>query len=378
MGSSDLDKALAALRVLRDTCSAAIDALQQPFSDTQVSLLDSTPTCAVLYKDYQSLLTLIYTSTTKVTLVLRPSAPAPSAALAPIKDLGTSITSFATCATLFDLHGVTLASDARSLARQVCEAVRALASMFVDSAGEDYLVRTGTVHDVVEKARRDLPADNIAAVKKRWKADRDMIGDSLDEINAMLEDAEEGEDEAEGGDLDDEWEELGFGTSKKMSEAERECTKKVQPLVRFATLYHKRVVPDVLNGLSTSAEGLEALNSGLDALPSRSHAVVLAVEEVVATLYAPQKPPALAAATSSLAEAIRQIHTTLTNSILVPPVVQETDLAKEMSGLSIEGSNAAEKKVKDPLKWFNSCLAQIDKTAKAVDDMLIAQVTNAT
>ncbi|TFK80740.1 hypothetical protein K466DRAFT_558774 [Polyporus arcularius HHB13444] len=376
--SSDLETALAALRALRDTCSAAIDALQQPFSDTQISLLDSRPTCTVLSKDFQSLLTLIYTSTTKVTLVLRPSAPAPSAALAPIKDLGTSITSFATCATLFDLHGATLASDARSMAREVCEAVRALASTFVDSAGEDYLVRTGTVHDLVEKARRDLPVDNLAAVKKRWKADRDMMGDSLEEINAMLEDAGEGKDEAESDEFDDEWDELGFGASKKMSDAEIERTKKVQPLVRFATLYHKRVVPDVLNGLSSSVESSEGLHSALDALPSRSHAVVLALEEVVATLYAPQKPPALAAAASSLAEAIHQVHGTITNPTLMSPALQETDLAKELSRLSIEGSKAADKKAKDPRKWFDSCLAQVDKAAKAVDEMLIAHITNAT
>ena len=153
----------------------------------------------------------------------------------------------------------------------------------------------------------------------------------------------------------------------------------VQPLVRFATLYHKRVVPDVLNGLSSSAGSTESFNSALDALPSKSHAVVLAVEEVLATLYAPQKPPALAAATSTLAEAIRQVHTTISSSSLMPPAVPETDLAKEMSGLSIEGSRAAaEKKAKDPRKWFDSCLAQVDKTAKAVDEMLLAQGTNAT
>ena len=157
----------------------------------------------------------------------------------------------------------------------------------------------------------------------------------------------------------------------------RNCCQ-VQPLVRFATLYHKRVVPDVLNGLTSSAGSTESLNSALDSLPSKSHAVVLAVEEVVATLYAPQNPPALAAATSSLADAIRQVHTTISSSSLMPPAVPDTDLAKEMSGLSIEGSRAAEKRAKDPRKWFDSCLAQIDKTAKAVDEMLLAQGTNAT
>ena len=183
----------------------------------------------MLNKDFQSLLTLIYTSTTKVALVLRPAAPAPSAALAPIKDLGTSVTSLATCAILFDVHGSTLASEVRSLARDVLETVRGLASMFVEREEEDYLVRTGTVHDLVEKARRDLPADNLAAVKKRWKADRGMLEDSLEEINAMIE--EGGQDEQDGLDeegLDDEWDELGFGSSKKMSEVELERTRKVR------------------------------------------------------------------------------------------------------------------------------------------------------
>lgn len=102
--------------------------------------------------------------------------------------------------------------------------------MFVDSAGEDYLVRTGTVHDLVEKARRDLPADNLAAVKKRWKADRGMLEDSLEEINAMIEEAAQSEQDdldGDGDDIDDEWDELGFGASKKMSETELERTKKV-------------------------------------------------------------------------------------------------------------------------------------------------------
>ena len=76
---------------------------------------------------------------------------------------------------------------------------------------------------------RELPADNIAAVKKRWKADRGMLEDSLEEINAMVEDAGEGDDDVNEDDLDDEWDELGFGSTKKMSDDELERTKKVSP-----------------------------------------------------------------------------------------------------------------------------------------------------
>lgn len=106
------------------------------------------------------------------------------------------------------------------------EAVRALTNMFVESAGEDYLVRTGAVHDLVEKARRDLPADNLAAVKLRWKADRGMLEDAMEEINIMIEESGQGGEE-EPDELNDEWDELGFGASKKMSDVELELAKKV-------------------------------------------------------------------------------------------------------------------------------------------------------
>lgn len=225
----------AALRLLQDTCDAAIDALQQPLSSTQIALLPTRPTPDVLHKDTQALLTLVYTSTTKVALVLRPATPAPAAALAPIADLGTSVTSLATCATLYGFHGATLSADARRLARDVVESVRAFAAGMVGGdagvAGEgDYLVRTGAVHDLVERARKEMPVSNVDAVKRRWRVDREMVADAAGEVDAMLEDAagegDEDEDE-EADELDEEWDELGFGSSKKMSPEEVERTKKV-------------------------------------------------------------------------------------------------------------------------------------------------------
>ncbi|EIW60102.1 uncharacterized protein TRAVEDRAFT_57469 [Trametes versicolor FP-101664 SS1] len=348
---------------------------EPPLSPPQTALLSERPSCPVLQKDYQSLLTLVYTSTTKLTLVLRPSAPSYTAAIAPISDLGTSITSLATCATLYDLHGTTLSSYARQATRDICATVSSLADTFIENGGEEYLVRTGTVHDLVEKARREIPADNLAAVKGRWTADRGMLEDSLEEINSMLEGGDE--DDMDTGGFDDEWDELGFGSSKKMSEIELERTRKVQPLVRFATLLHKRVVPDVLAGLSGPQLDSEALTAALDALPSRSHAVVLALEEVIAALYAPQQPAALSSAVSAFSDAVRHLHTSVVTDVFLPP---ETDLANAMGALSVgevKSGNGAKAK-KDPRKWFDACLGQIDKSAKAVEDMLSPDPHNAT
>ncbi|OSD08630.1 hypothetical protein PYCCODRAFT_39800 [Trametes coccinea BRFM310] len=380
--TAELEKALSALRLLRDTCSAAINALNQPLSSTQTSLLATPPTPAVLHKDYQTLLTLIYTSTTKLTLVLRPSAPAPKAALGPISDLGAAITSIATCATLFDLHGSTLSSYARRSAREICEAVISLAGTFVEDSGEEYLVRTGTVHDLVEQARRELPADNLAAVKMRWKEDRGMLEDSSSDINAMVEDAaDEGDgslDDNFDDEFDDEFDELGFGSTKKMSEVELERVKKVQPLVRFGTLLHKRVVPDVLSRVSMSQPTSDALIAALDALPARSHAVVLAMEELVAALYAPQKPTTLRSAVAAFADAMTQMHASALAEPLLP---SDSEITNQMGALSLNSGAEAKgggEKAKDPRKWFDACLAQIEKSAKAIDEMLAPDAALAT
>ncbi|KAI0819514.1 hypothetical protein BC628DRAFT_1017674 [Trametes gibbosa] len=376
--NSDLEKAFAALRALREICSAAIDTLQHPLSSTQASLLSDRPSCPVLQKDFQSLLTLVYTSTTKVTLVLRPSAPSPTAALAPVADLGTSLTSLATCATLFDIHGKTIASYSRQAARNVCEAVSSLAETFVDDAGKEYLVRTGTVHDLIEKARRGMPADPLDAVKKLWEVDRGMLEDSLDEINSMI--ADSGHEREQDGDeegFDEEWDELGFGSSKRMTEVELQRTKKVQPLVRFATLFHKRVIPDLLSGPQLKSSDLIA---ALDMLPSQSQSIVVALEELVAALYAPQIPSSIASAVAILAESIRTLHASIIAEILLP---LESGLVQRMGVLGInhggdgEGKSDAKEK-KDPRKWFDNCVAQIDKSAKAVEEMLSLDNANTT
>ncbi|PIL24203.1 hypothetical protein GSI_13956 [Ganoderma sinense ZZ0214-1] len=247
--------------------------------------------------------------------------------------------------------------------------------MFAEDGGDDYLVRTGTVHDRIEKARRELPADNVSAVKKRWKADKGMLEDSLEEISSMVEVDHQGEDDLDGDELDDEWDELGFGSAKTLSEAELERTKKIQPIARFVTLFHKRVVPDVLVPLSSSPPDPNGLNQALDALPPLSNSVVVAMEELVAALYAPQKLNPLAASVVSLVEAIRTVHASIATDLMLSPL----NLEKDMSALSINGAkDGGEKKTKDPRKWFDSCLAQIDKSAKAVGELLNSQVDNGT
>lgn len=147
-------------------------------------------------------------------------------------------------ATLFEAHGATMARAVRGAAREVCEVVAGLAKTLGDFASgsggkeKEYLVRTGAIHETVERIRKEVPEDNLSAVRRRWSVDKGMMQDSLEDVDGMLEDGEEDEDEDEDeGFGDDEMnglEELGF-TSKKLSKEEVERIKKVCVLISLKT-----------------------------------------------------------------------------------------------------------------------------------------------
>ncbi|KAH9843081.1 uncharacterized protein C8Q71DRAFT_699863 [Rhodofomes roseus] len=336
--------------------------MKQQNTETPLEPSASAPALAVLHKDLFSLLTLIYAATTKLTLSLRAEEPAYRAALGPLQDLTTNISAIATCATLFDAHGLTLASDVKQVVREVCIALSALGhTLLVD--GDDHLVHTGMVHELVDKAKRDLPADNRAAVKKRWASDRGMLEDSLQDVTSMIED-NDAEDEFD--EFDDELDDLGLGSSKKMSEVELARTKKIQPLIRFTTLLHKRVQLDIL-----AKPSLEPTSSViLDSLPSHSHAILVALEDTVATLYAPQDPSAIASAISPLAKSIEELRSAL--SPMLPPALSATEVAS--GGASTEARGPQ----KDVRKWFTACFDQIDRLSHNLRDALAQESSNST
>lgn len=155
--------------------------------------------------------------------------------MAPLQDLVKHVNAITTCATFFTTHGKTISEDARKGAQDVLENIAAYAKSFsaiVDqgtSTTEDYLVRTGAVHESVDRLRRDLPLDNVDAVKRRWSKDREMLEDSVKEAAELAKGMDEDnfDDEDFGDDLDDGWDELGLGSTRKMSEEELERTKKV-------------------------------------------------------------------------------------------------------------------------------------------------------
>lgn len=202
--------ACAALQLASQTCDAALKALSDLAYNPRSSEDSSENTILPkLLKDYASLLSLIYHSATKLALALKPTSPTFGAALTPLKDLTAHVDALASCAcsVLPARDGRALMRELRWKAEEVVGAVQALLGVFVacaDSpvAGETYLVKTGTVHETVDRAR-GVSRSNREAVRKRWEADIGGLDDCAKEVLEMIED-KEGDDDDDGGwtDLD--------------------------------------------------------------------------------------------------------------------------------------------------------------------------------
>lgn len=233
-------KAIQALVFGVDTCNAAIKAISNHcISTTQHT---AVPDVAVLHKDFISLLSLLHGSSTKLSLSLKPSSPTYKASLTPLKDIAVHVNAIAHCVGLLDdAHGLTLIKEFVSVAEGVIGSIKALLQTFLDveatgsrgstgKAGDEYMVRTGKVHELIEKVRgaSGLSSSNIIAVRKRWARDHGPLHDGVKELSETIEESQSedgGEDEDD--DMDDGWGELGINSGKKMEQDELERAKKV-------------------------------------------------------------------------------------------------------------------------------------------------------
>ncbi|KAF8350710.1 hypothetical protein F5887DRAFT_857007, partial [Amanita rubescens] len=283
--------------------------------------------------DFLSLLAILSHNITKAALVLNPSSPSYTAAIAPLIEIAAKLTSISHCVRLLTpTHGKTFANEATSLARQVVDAVRSLAQTLnatidhPDIARDDYLVRTATVHDLIDKARGPdgLSADNVSAVRKLWLNDQASLVDGYEELVQMIEDVPK--------EFDDGWDDLDLGTVP-LSEIEIERAKKAKNLLQLSTLLHKRIATDILSSIYSSDS-----NPHLDLLPQHSSALLVASDDLVASMYGPQNTENMVTELTSFKTVIQNLQAPVTPLLL-------QDKSK---------------------KWFNTCFEQIFKAADAL------------
>ena len=213
------------LTALSQTCTQSILAVKTA-PDTQDNPLSTLRT------DFLSLLSLIYSNTTKLSIALNPSTPAYSAAVRPLKDLITHASTLASNASLFlpGVHGRTLTAEVHSVAKSVLIALADLARAHLSlitraradatSGTEEYLSKTAVVHELIAQAKavhpQGLSRSNLVAVRKRWLEHAETVSDA----EAMLEfecfASDDDDDDNKDPELGDGWDdpELDLGSDK--------------------------------------------------------------------------------------------------------------------------------------------------------------------
>ncbi|KIJ69400.1 hypothetical protein HYDPIDRAFT_172811 [Hydnomerulius pinastri MD-312] len=378
---SDKQKAIVALTFVSQTCTAALSALAAATARGEKSDPE-TNDLSVILKDLDSLLALIYNLTTKLALALKPSSPTYSASLPLLQDLAKHTSGVAHCTGLLaeNIHGATIVKDVTNRAKEIIEALRALVQTFLNhtargpqtassgASGEEYLVRTGTLHELITKARgpAGISKDNQSAVHQYWKADKESLEDNLHEVDRMIQEAE-GVDE--GDDFDDGWDEIGLGDSGKMNKDELARAKNVHQILRLTTLLHKRILLDLLS----SPPLVPISNTAFDALLIQSNFLLTTSDDLVATLYTPQDRSSICEETVALAK----VATTL-QSQLLPFFPAVAELEKQLSELSIKDSSSSSApasatkitKKRADKKWFDTCFDQIARLSDTLRESL--------
>jgi cyclin-D1-binding protein 1 len=135
----------------------------------------------------------------------------------------------------------------------------------------------------------------------------------------------------------------------------------------MVALLHKRVASHLLKPLSAPIP-----HSSYDRLPQRSHDLLIAFEDAVAALYAPQNVSTLQAAIKAVGEATAQLKAMLYSEHFVTPNDKNdkgTDvvdtMTKKMENAAISRTSPQAKAV-DHRKWFDTCFEHIDILSRTI------------
>ncbi|KAN0137256.1 hypothetical protein V8E53_004966 [Lactarius tabidus] len=145
-----------------------------------------------LRTDFLSILSIIYSNTTKLSIALNPSTPTYSAAIRSLKDLTAHASTLTSNAYLFlpSVHSVaqSVLTGLENLARAHLSLIARVPTKGDATSGtEEYISKTAVVHELVAQAKaadtQGLSRSNLVAVRKRWLEHSEAVSDA----EAMLE-----------------------------------------------------------------------------------------------------------------------------------------------------------------------------------------------
>lgn len=223
-----------ALETLSKTCQGVHSALRAATFYGQVE--GAKEIASTLRNDAISIQRLIYSNTTRLSIALGKPPLSYDAALVSIKDLDTEVGQLVSCVSLIG-SGI-LRREIAWAAEETVQALLNLSQHFSDKCqrgvmDEEYLAKTGAVHEAVRKAE-DVSEDEYAAFAKTWKLNSEGLKDSLDEVKQMLEEEDSGDTEL---DKNDGWDDALGDSLPKLSGEELTRVKKVANSVVTPKLY---------------------------------------------------------------------------------------------------------------------------------------------
>ena len=368
------------LKATSELCQVSLDALKN-ISGSPSSA--SEPDLDKIRADLLSLLSLIYHITTKLALALNPDEPTFSAAISPLSDLVKHVNALTSCASLFTTtSGSTLRAEVVGLASDVLQATKGLidhCALITDGVTPPqklkaaHLYLAGSLHQLIDHSRGPggLSENNLQAVRKRWSQDRSVLEDGYRELSELLVPVEvdDGEDFDEDGLVLD---------SAPLTAEETERVKKVcnsipcscfiklngaqiQRYIRVTSLLHERVYLDLLEPSALEiASSSPTFVSTLDKISRQSARFVSSTDEIISCLHSPQDPKAISGNLKGLGEVTSILQSLLDQGNFLPNP-KEQSLESQMESTTIQASEVAQKKAKGTRRWFDTCLAQIDK-----------------
>ncbi|KLO18842.1 hypothetical protein SCHPADRAFT_935888 [Schizopora paradoxa] len=331
------------------TCDAALKALKDP--DSTVSAPEGqnieAVTLKTLLSDFTSLLNLLYQSTTKLSIALKPSSPTYAAALTPLKDLRANIDALASCTCSIEASkfGGAMSREARWIAEDVINALRQLFAVFLDAASRSgtnaktYLARTGAVHEAIDRAR-GISQSNREAVRKRWTSDMDSLKDCVTEVVELTMEGDGTDD----GDGEDGWDDLEIdglsdGDTPKATEDELKRLNSAHNLFKSLLSLFKSISSQLL--LDTGKVEVKSPTQ-LDSLLVSSGALVVASDELVSTLDVPHDIQAVSDACVIVMKHVSDLQTFLaTHGVATTPTIKKPkadDLANRTASLTMDNS----------------------------------------
>ncbi|KAF9653111.1 hypothetical protein BDM02DRAFT_3108250 [Thelephora ganbajun] len=355
------------LKAASGLCQASLNVLNN-ISGSPSST--SEPDLAKIHADLLSLLSLIYHITTKLALALNPTEPTFPAAISSLDDLVQHVNAITSCASLFvTAFGSTLRMEVLGLTSDVLQTTKSFVDhcvLITDGVTPPpklkaaHLYLTGSLHELIDHSRGSdgLSKDNLQAVRKKWSQNRSVLEDGYRELSELL--TSDGTDDGFlNEDFDDENGLVLDSAPLTAEEAER--VEKVQRYIRVTNLLHERVYVDLLKPSALKiASSLPDFVSTLDEISRQSARFVSATDEIISCLHSPQDPKAISVSLQKLGEVVATIQRLLNQGGFLPKPKGE-GLESQMESMTAQAFEADQKKAEDTRKWFDTCLAQVEK-----------------